>query len=241
MTAMASRTKLATLSLLASILIASPQTNADEPPVFIIVGVDRTAGWNEMTRDALRVAETLVKDARPGDIMEFRWISEASWPPQNHIGTFRFPPYTVPNSHGKQINPRIRVLRNKLHQQYLRKLAEEVNSMYDFLWASCKAETRSTDIGGFIEAASDRFQQYPARARRKIVIMSDFEERMAFPVTPNLSTVSVTIVPLRQSANPAEAKEKLDNWLFWLQEATNVSDVEIRRPVELPPARRECQ
>jgi len=226
----------------ALIIVISPASAQERPASVIIIGIDRTAGWHEMTRDALRVAESILPILKPGDAIELRLISDASWPASNHIGSVRFPLADIPGTRSRLTTPAVRLHRQRAINSFRTAMKRSVVHYLQLLEAvGCPGPTETTDIAGFLEAAGERFGTYEASLQRRIIMISDFEERRHFSVDATLSDVEFTLFPLRQGDNAAEAKSQLDQWIAWLRKTTGAQRVSITRPVELPASRNPCE
>lgn len=177
----------------------------------IVVGIDRTEGYQAMTRSALRLAEKVVLDARPGDRVIFRWISAASYGPDQTIAVLDLPvpDLPVPKS---SMDREGQVARQRAARRAATRIAESKLAMVELLRKACVGATRATDIAGFVEAAAEIFAAAPTSKSRRLVLYTDLLDNRHFDVSPDLRDVLVEAHLVRTLEDPGVAGELREDW-----------------------------
>jgi hypothetical protein len=77
---------------------ADPQRDQGPKARLTVVGVDRTESWEAMTQLTLGLAEHVLSEAKPGDTLVFRWISDRSYAPSEQFTRVTLPAIERPTS-----------------------------------------------------------------------------------------------------------------------------------------------
>ncbi len=202
---------------------------------FTVVGIDRTDSLQDMTRAALRLAEPYFWQAQPGDQVVGRWISDRSYAEDQTLVRLELPePAALP-----QVRNRFDAVRQAAHrgaaEAHAREILVRKTAALRVLRAQCVGATPSTDLAGFVMAASEILtQRAGAYADRWLVVLTDLEDNRGFKVAPRLDGVHVEVQLVGREANP-EKVERLR--LHWTQRFTSWGAAEVRviRPI-LPAA-----
>ena len=188
-----------------------------EPMRLLVVGIDRTESWKTMTRDALRVAQEVLRTAQPGDDLSFRWISDRSYEPSERVVDVVLPRL----SHSKHAFDR----RGKAAARHA---GVELRAVWDQSRAHLAAltpeqqpflanGTPSTDLYGFFAAAADRFAADTEGRHHILVVISDTEDNRAQSFKPDLRGVEVVIKLLvKPGTTPAIVRQASRRWQEFL-------------------------
>jgi hypothetical protein len=197
---------------------------ASAEPRFVVFGVDRSEPWNAMSRTTLGLAEqALLRDARPGDELVYRWISDRSYAADEAFAHIVLPTLS------RAANPLDRQGRanEASSKQALARAAEEgLAQLRRHVPGATPAGGRpdlrkgtpSTDIYGFVTAAAGHFAAAPAGRAKQLVIASDMEDNRRYQVRPDLKGVEVVVYLVSLKADPVAAQRLQAQWTDFFRE-----------------------
>lgn len=178
---------------------------------FVVIGVDRTAGYDQMTAVGIAIAVDYVKHAGLGDEVVVRWISDRSYQADQLVGHLKVPTANFPVVRGI-FNTRMKRRRELelagLKAQVLTIKTETV----ELLTAQCVGPTKRTDIIGFVTAASEAFARIPQAVEHILVLATDLLENTHFNGDIDLTGAKVRVHLIHNVANPGEIAVMRKKW-----------------------------
>ena len=179
-----------------------------EAPRFVVIGIDRTENWETMTRPALRLAETTIRQSHPGDELVVRWISDRSYRSDETIAHIRLP--AIPR---KAVNPFDRQAKLELAAAKSRVQSEAVRGLQLINSQQTRPATRATDVYGFIAAAAEHFAEASPGVHKVLVIASDMGDNRKQRLYPDLRGVDVEVaLVVHADPNPVRVAALKDAW-----------------------------
>lgn len=213
----------AMMSLLAAICMTDVQAGQ-----FVVIGVDRTEDYGQMTKTAIAIAADYIDQAKPGDHILVRWISDASYPPDQIITDLSLPSVELPEVKGiydrKGKRQRQLMIVNLKHQIFRLKL-----QVIDLLHNQCVGSTKGTDIIGFLTAAAEHFANASPHDEKLLVLATDLGENRNYKAKINLQETDVQIYLIQSVADPAQVEATRTRWIA-LFEDWSASNIDFRWP-----------
>lgn len=169
------------------------------PAQVTVCGVDRSGSAFGMRDDAVYECALVLAEAGPGDEVEVRWISEHSYAASERVVRLFIP--RAPRTCGSQMDVPCR----RAYRQWEDEAAASKRSAIARLLAAPIIMARSTDIMGFLQAASEVLTSAPPSSAKSIRVVTDGEDTMGERAAPNFRNTSVTVAILQVKGNVADA------------------------------------
>lgn len=181
------------LSLLAAVDSTPRRTHT-------VCGIDRSGSAYPMIEDAVWECARVIAVAAPGDIVTVRWISHASYRAGEavvHVALAAEP---------RRCRNMMDLSCRRAYADWQARLAAQKRSAISRLVGAAHSPARATDLGGFLQAASDLWAAEPPEIGRAVVIVTDLIENVHHAVAPALSGATVTVITLAVDGNVARAR-----------------------------------
>jgi hypothetical protein len=202
---------------------ADPQRDQGPKARLTVVGVDRTESWEAMTQLTLGLAEHVLSEAKPGDTLVFRWISDRSYAPSEQFTRVTLPAIERPTSRlDRQGQQRYLAARRALagaYQDGMRQIRRFVPGSADHPGTpDLRQGTPATDLMGFVTAAAEVFATAPPESAKVLVVIGDLQDNRNFDVKPDLQGVDVVVHLVSRDADPTRAQLLKERWTAFFTE-----------------------
>lgn len=204
----------------ASSTVESSQKVAPTGPVFVVIGIDISGSYDEMTKKAILICKNIVMNAAPGDEYVIRTISAESYPPivewNKRNGAVVHHDNTVANVKFTDVPKAPNRFNKKARFRYLkaqRAFAAQKQRLVQKLEKMTFEPAPRTDIYGFIQAASDLFANAPAKTRKVLLFATDLRDTSHLNCKPDLSDVEVIVFEFLVDIDPVKTLERRDTWV----------------------------
>jgi hypothetical protein len=176
------------------------------PPRYSVCGIDRTGSY-DFVGPGLELCARLVAEARPGDVIVFRWISHASYLADDFIARFSLPDVALVNCTNPfdQRCKRARGAQEAQLNAVKRAFSQQILHLRPTI-------VYRTDIYGFFQAASEILAAAPAGAERHIYAATDLLDNVRYRISPDLQGMQITIFAFQTDANPQRTLELRRRW-----------------------------
>lgn len=209
---------------IAALLAACGQTSADagetpggseratsvdtEPrPRFRVCGVDRSGSYNFVPL-GLDLCARLIIEARGGDVLVIRWISDASLRNEEFAARVEVPVTQLPDCENNPFNPRCQRERAAINARVNTLKRDAIQRIL-----ALRPDTaQRTDILGFIQAASDAYEHAPDGAVRELYMATDLLDNVRHTIAPDLRGVRVTVLAFQTDPNPLQTVALRKEW-----------------------------
>ena len=188
----------------------------------VVCGIDRSGSAAVFLPTAIGVCAREIAGARGGEVVIVRWISEASYRSREEVVRVYVPTAL------RCSNPYDgRCKQSAQRADAAAKVAKRV--ALTTLMAAKPAIARSTDLIGFLQAASDSFGEDTVGAVHRVTIVTDLQDTRGFSGAPQLNGVHVTVVLLNEVDDPASIVRLRQRWIKLLM-ASGAVEVLFRQP-----------
>ena len=185
---------------------AVPDARSKPAPRFIVCGVDRSGSYNFVML-GLDLCARLIVEARSGDVVVIRWISDASLRNDEFVARVAVPADSLPDCGGSPFNARCRRERAAAEGRVSAFKRAEIERIL-----ALRPESASrTDLQGFLQSASDAFQDAPG-AVRELYMATDLVDNVRHRVAPDLRGVTVSVLAFQNDPSPGRTLALRDEW-----------------------------
>jgi len=188
------------------------QDESQQVNSFTIIGIDVSGSYKKMTLSAQNICKRIISNAKPGDEIYVKAISDESYTPvrrdgeDNTIAYLKF--IDVPKNNNTFNNKaKVRIAKaQRLFQKQKDRMIQSIEL------ANLKPSPK-TDIYGFIQSASDLFDNAPKGTRKALMFATDLKDNAGFRCKPNLKGVDLTIFQFLVDADPMTSQKRRDEWV----------------------------
>lgn len=191
---------------------ALSQDESQQGNTFTIIGIDVSGSYKKMILSVKNICRKIISNAKPGDGIYVRAISDESYTPVRRDGEDNTIAYSkfidVPKNNNTFNNKaKVRIAKSrKLFQKQKDQMIQSIELI------NIKPSPK-TDIYGFIQSASDLFDNAPEGTRKALMFATDLKDNAGFKCKPNLKGVNVTIFQFLVDADPMTSQKRRDEWV----------------------------
>ena len=179
----------------------------------VVFGIDDTGSYG-LWEKAKSIACQIVSQLQPGDAFNCRRITDSSYLDSSLIFRLELPLMEEKESN----NPYDRKAKNLREQQlsWIRAIKGQACSRLSGLKP---ANSRRTDIYGFVAAAADRFALAPKDYKRILILASDLEDNVGYQPKLNLAGARAAVLGFQSSKDPVRTQRLKETWTRKFTEA----------------------
>jgi len=179
----------------------------------VVYVIDATGSYNFVGQALSKAATEVERNAQPGDVWFFRWITNASYSDSTAVFALRCPDLPEAPTNPFDSNARRRW---QTQQASLTGLKRKAATM---LRSQRPRPVRGTDIYGAFAKASDIFETTVTQGEKVVVIATDLGDTENRKVPFSLSGARVIICLYQGGRNVQEARARRDYWVGLIRRA----------------------
>ena len=195
------------------------QDETQQGDSFTVIGIDVSGSYNKMTLSAQNICKKIISNpkpgeeiANPGDEIYVRAISDESYIPIRQNGednTIAHTQFIKIKKNNNSFNKKARARTIKTQKLFQKQKDQMIQSieLIDI------KPSKKTDINGFVQSASDLFDNAPEGTCRILMFATDLKDNAGFKCKPNLKGVEVTIFQFLVDADPMTSQKRRDEWV----------------------------
>jgi hypothetical protein len=179
----------------------------------VVYLIDATGSYNFVGEALSKAAAEIERNAQPGDVWFFRWITNASYGDSTAVFTLRCPDLPEAPTNPFDSNARRRWQAQQASFTGLKRKAATM------LRSQRPRPVRGTDIYGAFAKASDIFETTVTQGEKVVVIATDLGDTENRKVPFSLRGVRVIICLYQGGGRAQEARARRDYWVGLIRRA----------------------
>jgi len=190
---------------------ALSQDETQQGDSFTVIGIDVSGSYKKMILSVKNICRKIISNAKPGDEIYVRAISDESYTPIRQDGednTIAYSKFINLPENSNTFNNRAKVRLAKTQKLFQKQKTQMIQSIE---LINLKPSPK-TDIYGFIQSASDLFDNAPEGTLKVLMFATDLKDNAGFKCKPNLKGVDVTIFQFLVDADPVVSQNRRDEW-----------------------------
>lgn len=190
---------------------ALSQDESQQGNTFTVIGIDVSGSYKKMILSVKNICKKIISNAKPGDEIYVRAISDESYTPIRQDGednTIVHEKFMEIKENKNSFNKKARA--RSINMQRL--FQKQKDQMIQSIELIDLKPSPKTDIYGFIQSASDLFDNAPEGTRKVLMFATDLKDNAGFKCKPNLKGVEVTIFQFLVDADPMTSQKRRDEW-----------------------------
>ena len=179
---------------------------------FTVIGIDISGSYKKMILAVKNICKKILSKAKPGDEVYVRAISDESYTPIRQDGednTIAYSKFIDVPKNNNTFNNKAKARLAKTQKLFQKQKAQMIQSIE---LINLKPSPK-TDIYGFIQSASDLFDNAPEGTRKVLMFATDLKDNAGFKCKPNLRGVDVTLFQFLVDADPIVSQKRRDEWV----------------------------
>jgi hypothetical protein len=179
----------------------------------IVYVIDATGSYNFVGQALNKAAAEVERNAQPGDVWFFRWVTNASYSDSAAIFTLRCPDLLEAPANPFDSNARRHWQAQQASFTALKRKAATM------LRSQRPRPVRGTDIYGALAKASDIFETTAGQGEKVVVIATDLGDTENRKVSFSLRGARVIICLYQGGRNVQEARARRDSWVGLIRDS----------------------